>query len=97
MKVLLAKEPRRFIESLPEGIDKAQILGALQQLAGEYDSVESWPTGDYQGGRYAVAGTGDQWKITYHLVEMDEPVVSVVSIKKRRTIHWGLRFYPKKD
>ena len=97
MRVVLDKESRLLLESMPEGIDKAQIRGVLRELASDYDAVKSWPAGDYPGGRYSVAGSGDKWKITYHLVEMEEPVVSVVSIKKRRTIPWALQFYPKKD
>jgi hypothetical protein len=97
LKLVLAKEPRQLLDSLPETVGKAQILRVLRALADEHETVASWPTGDYTGGRFTVAGTDDEWKITFHLVEMDETVVSVVAIKKRRTLPWALRFYPKKD
>lgn len=97
MRVWLSDGARKFLDSLPEGIDKAQIRGVLRQLEDDYESVRSWPADDSSGGRFAFAGSHDKWKLTFHLVQMDELVASVVTIGKRRTSKWVWESYPAKD
>jgi hypothetical protein len=58
--------------SLPERIDKAQIRGVLRQLEEDYESLRSWPSGDSAGGRFTFAGSHDKWKLTFHLIQMEE-------------------------
>lgn len=97
MKVWLSKAAQQLLDSLPDGLDKAQIRGVIRQLETEDESLETRQSGDFPGGRYAFAGADDNWKLTYHVVEMEEPVTSVVTITKRRTSRWALKFYPSKD
>jgi hypothetical protein len=97
LRVWLSTGARRLLDSLPDGIDKAQIRGALRLLEDDYDSVRSWPSEDSPGGHFTFAGSEDKWKLTYHIVEMEEPVLSVVTIANRRTRRWAWEFYPKKD
>jgi hypothetical protein len=85
------------LDSLPDGIDKAQIRGVLRQLEEDYESVTSWPSDDSSGGRFAFAGSNDKWKLTFRLVQMEEWVLSVVMIGKRRTSKWVWASYPPKD
>ena len=54
-----------------------------------------WTTLPVADSRFA--GAEDKWKLTYHVVEMEEPVTSVVTITKRRTSRWALNFFPDKD
>lgn len=97
MKVWISKAAQQLLDSLPDGLDKAQIRGVIRQLEREDELLETWPSGDFPGGRYAFAGADDKWKLTYHVVEMEEPVTSVVTIAKRRTSRWAMKFYPSKD
>lgn len=97
MRVWLSKAAQQVLDSLPDGLDKAQIRGVLRQLEEEDDSLQSWPVDDSSGGRFAFAGSDDKWKLTYHVVEMDDPVTSVVTITKRRTSRWALKFFPDND
>jgi hypothetical protein len=97
LKVWLSKAAQTVLESLPDGLDKAQIRGVIRQLESEDEQLKTWRSDDFPGGCYAFAGADDQWKLTYHVVEMEEPVTSVVTITKRRTSRWALKFYPDKD
>lgn len=97
MKVVLSRQARELLDSLPVDLDKAQIRGVLRRLAEEDETLESWDTPEFAGGRFSVAGPNDAWRISYHVVELDEPVISVVTIRKRRTIPFALRFYPRKN
>ncbi len=97
MKVWLSKAAQQLLDSLPDGLDKAQIRGVIRQLESEDELLETRPSGDFPGGRYTFAGADDKRKLTYHVVAMEEPVLSVVTITKRRTSRWALRFYPNKD
>ncbi len=97
MRVWLSNGARQFLDSLPEGIAKAQIRGVLRQLEEDYESVRIWPSDDSSGGRFTFAGSNDKWKLTFHLVQMEELVVSVVTIGKRRTSKWVWESYPAKD
>lgn len=97
MRVTLTARARAEYEAISGEIDKAQVLGLLRQLGEHYEKVPKFETDEYPGGRYAFAGDDDGWKVTFHKVELDETVVSVISIKPRRTVKWALRFYPKKD
>lgn len=95
MKVILSPEAAGTFDSMPEGLDKAQIRGILERLGRGEPLPESL---EAEGaGRYALAGVKQEWKITYHRVELEEPVISVVTIKKRRTIPWALDFRPKRS
>ncbi|MGH7838458.1 MAG: hypothetical protein ACREQC_11640, partial [Candidatus Binataceae bacterium] len=85
------------LKSLPEGIEKAHIRGVLKRLASDIESLKPCPSGDFKGGFYVFAGPKDKWKITYQILELEEPVVNVVTIKKRITLPWALAFYPKDD
>lgn len=97
MKVSLSAQAAKFLDSMPVGIDKAQILGMLDRLGQDDGTLEEYGSPDYPGGMYVLAGTKGQWKITYHVVRMAEPVISVVTIKKRRTLPWALDFPPKRS
>lgn len=97
MRVTLTPRARAEYEAVAGDVDKAQVLGLLRRLGERYDEVPKFETDEYSGGRYAFAGNGDGWKVTFHKVELDESVVSVISIKPRRTVKWALRFFPKKD
>ncbi len=97
MRVTLTPRARAEYEAIAGDLDKAQILGLLRQLEEHYERVPKFETDEYPDGRYAFAGEGDGWKVTFHQVELEETVVSVISIKRRRTVKWALRFYPKKD
>jgi hypothetical protein len=97
VKVSLSSQAAGFLDSMPEGIDKAQILGMLERLGLGNGVFEECGSADYPGGRYILAGTTGQWKITYHVVRMAEPIISVVTIKKRRTLPWALDFRPKRS
>ncbi len=97
MRVWLSRGAQQVLDSLPDGLDKAQIRGVLRQLEEEDESLQSRPVDDSSGGRFTFAGAEDKWKLTYHVVEMEEPVTSVVTITKRRTSRWALRFFPDKD
>jgi hypothetical protein len=97
LRVWLSRGAQQVLDSLPDGMDKAQIRGVLRQLEEQDDSLRTWPVDDSSGGRFTFAGSEDKWKITYHVVEMEEPVTSVVTITKRRTSRWALNFFPDKD
>jgi hypothetical protein len=95
VKVILSGEATKAFDGMPEGIDKAQIRWVLDRLGRGEELPESR---DAEGaGKYVLAGTRQEWKVTYHIIELEEPIVSVVTIKKRRTIPWGLDFRPKRS
>lgn len=97
MRVIESSEASKTLKSLADGVEKAQIRGVLRRLADDIASLHPCPSGDFKGGFYVFAGNKDQWKITYQILELEEPVVNVVSIKKRITIPWALAFFPKDD
>lgn len=97
MRVIESSQASKTLKSLPEGIDKAHIRSVLRRLGNDIASLKPCPSGDFKGGFYVFAGSKDQWKITYQILELAEPVVNVVSIKKRITIPWALAFFPKDD
>jgi hypothetical protein len=66
----------------------------LRPLEEDYESLRSWPSDDSLGGRFTFAGSHDKWKLSFHLIQMEELVASVVTIGKRRT---NKRVYRAKD
>jgi hypothetical protein len=97
VKLVPSKAARQSLDALRENLEKAQIHGVLRRLAEEDETLDRWEASGSEGVMYCLAGEGASWKITYHIVELDEPVISVVSIKKRRTTPFALRFYPRKN
>jgi hypothetical protein len=97
LRLFLNRQPEEFLDGMSDSVARAQIIGALQSLAGETYSGAICRSADFAGGRYTFVGTRDEWKITFHIVEEPEPILSVVTIKKRRTWSWALEFYPKRD
>ena len=104
MRLIPRKDVLTALEALPEGLEKAQIRGALNRLAKNNRQTplaraQKCPAGDFS----SSVGAEDEWKITYRLLEIEneelilEEVISVVAIKKRRTHHWATEFYPKGD
>lgn len=97
MRVIESSQASKTLKSLPEGIDKAHIRAVLRRLGNDIASLKPCPSGDFKSGFYVFAGAKDKWKITYQILELEEPVVNVVTIKKRITLPWALSFFPKDD
>jgi hypothetical protein len=97
LRLHLSPEAESFLAGMDDHIARAQIRAVLQALASLTYTGTVCISKDYPGGSYAFVGVGDRWKITFHVVDAPEPVLSVVTIKKRRTLPWALEFYPKRD
>ncbi len=98
MRLSLSEPARKALEALPEGLEKAQLRGTLKRLAENDAADPHCSSPEVPGGRFFFAGAKDEWKITYRVVEIeDEEVISVVTIKKRRTLPWAIEFFPKGD
>ncbi len=94
----MSEPARKALEALPEGLEKAQLRGALKRLAESDAGDPHCANPEAAGGRFFFAGPEGKWRITYHIVKIeDEDMIWVVTIKKRPTLHWTIEFFPKGD